>query len=198
MKTQPSTINPRAQDFINAYNLGLESWREAGRILIKELEDNPNFADEIHALSNGEISVDILEQFKMIGRNMLLPQLMLDWRRPGVSRLMEMPIDVQEKYASSPVDVVVFNSSGSVDILLIHPRNMTQDQVDQVFGRSEVRTQAAQRAWLESNRSKAKSKVAPDVVHSDSYIIKGGTITFTKPCKFTLKQLMKIIVNHKK
>ena len=128
-----NTKTSRAQEFINAVQLGWEAWKEAGKIVVEELEKNPDFANEVCILSKGFISVEMVHQFELLGRNKVLPQLLIDWQKPGIKKLMRLPIHIQEKHSSNPVDVVIFNDDGDMDILPVHPRNMTPQQAKQVF-----------------------------------------------------------------
>lgn len=69
-----NTKTSRAQEFINAVQLGWEAWKEAGKIVVEELEKNPDFANEVCILSKGFISVEMVHQFELLGRNKVLPQ----------------------------------------------------------------------------------------------------------------------------
>jgi hypothetical protein len=185
----------RAQEFVAAVQLGWESWMEAGRIVVEEIDKNPNFAKEVVVASKGQFTVETVRQFERIGRNELLPQLLLDYEKPGIKRLVRCPIAVQEKYANSPVEVLVYNE-GKWDTLLVQTRNLTPVQTAQVFDVNEVRPVEAQRAWVESKKSKAVMK-QPVVDGDPGYVIKNGTIIFTKPCSFSTDELLRIIINRK-
>ncbi len=200
--TQTQTIEntvSRAQEFINNVQLGLMAWKEAGKIVVEELEKNPDFANEVCILSKGFISVEMVHQFELLGRNKVLPQLLIDWQKPGIKKLIRMPIHIQEKHASTPVEVVVFNDDGGMDILHLHPRNMTALQAKQVFDTGEVRTPAAQRAWIESTRSKKQLESVVATVDGDSgLLIEGDVVYITKPCQFTVMELMRRLINRGK
>ena len=192
-----NTKTSRAQEFINAVQLGWEAWKEAGKIVVEELEKNPDFANEVCILSKGFISVEMVHQFELLGRNKVLPQLLIDWHKPGIKKLMRLPIHIQEKHSSNPVDVVIFNDDGDMDILPVHPRNMTPQQAKQVFETSAIRTPAAQRAWIESAKSKKQIESAVSVNGDPVYVIEGDLVHFTKPCQFTIMELMRVLINRK-
>jgi hypothetical protein len=93
--------------------------------------------------------------------------------------------------------VVVFNDDGEMDILPVHVRNMTPTQVKQVFNAGEIRTPAAQRAWIESEKAKKQIESSISVNGDPVYVIDGDVVHFIKPCQFTIMELMRVLINRK-
>jgi hypothetical protein len=193
-----SVKKSRIQEFIDAYDFGIAAWLEAGKIVVEEIKNNPDFASDVCLKSRGRISEATVKIFEKIGQNKLLPQLILDSARPGVKKLIEMPIHIQEKYSQDNLDLVVFNDEGETDILHVPVRNLTVSQVKQVFGKDDVRTPSEQRCFLESERS-TKQLEAVVVDHADpGFVFVGDIIHFTRPCRFTIHELYRILANRSK
>lgn len=179
-------VNKQIEQFTQLVQRGIDAWTEAGRLLVKMIEDNPNAKAEI-VEACPDITEEILSRFEAIGRNQLHPKTLLN-NSPGMRRLRSLPFSDQTRYLNSPVPVLVRTESG-VDTLQVAVQNLTHQQALQVFASGTVRSPEAQRAYLESRRAVAQSKiktVAP-------YVIKGGRVTFNAGCEMSARELATIL-----
>jgi hypothetical protein len=175
--TKPQT---QIEQFIKLFTQGLEAWVEAGKLVAAALEQDPEWAEKVHA-AHPEISEDVIYAFDRIGRRELHPKLMLS-DSPGAKKLRKLPFSIQQKHADAPVPVLI-KSGGKIETLEVSVFNLTSDQANQVFDESGVRPVAAQRAWIEDRASKAM------VIVDEPYRVVGRTLVVMNPCKLTAKQI---------
>lgn len=137
------------EQFIKLATNGLNSIREAG-ILLCNLIDKDNSCLELICKMWPGVSEEVLRGFERVGRGKWLPQL--TWLDKPVCRVLRMvPVELQEKYLSSPVELLI--SQG--EPLMVDSLNLLPGQVSQVFDKNGlVRSIPAQRAWLESGAAK--------------------------------------------
>jgi hypothetical protein len=122
---------------------GIDAWLEAGKLVVKILDDDPGAVAKICA-ANPWITPEIVMRFQDIGLGMVLPALMLS-DAPGVRMLRGMPIEVQEQYQTQPVPCLM-DSSGTMN--KIHVTKLTKAEAERVFGPDGVRSIDQQRAYL--------------------------------------------------
>jgi hypothetical protein len=144
--------NDETAQFVQLVMKGIQCWMEAGKLVAKKLNEDPDWADRVHEL-HPEISVETIYAFDKVGRMQLHPQLLLS-DCPGHVQLRRLSYDAQQKYLGEPVPLLVRTESGW-ESLNVDVRNLTTLQAAQVFeGSKGVRSDAAQRAWLESRAVK--------------------------------------------
>lgn len=173
--------NQDIQKFAELVSAGIESFVEAGKIVSRNLDADPEFADKIHA-AHPSISVDMVYSFDRIGRGELHPKMLVS-NQPGIKKLRRLPFRYQEKYADEPVPLLIKNGN-SWETLQVSVYNLTPEQARQVFDADGVRTEAAQRAWIEA----AKAKAAPISI-DEAFRVVGRTLVVMEPCKLTARQL---------
>lgn len=156
---------------------------------MKLLDENPNAVEDICAQCDW-ISEDVVWQFERIGRRSLLPKLLL-CDAPGVRALRRMAYSEQERYADTPMDVLVLNG-GQSDTLKVLPKNMTAAQAAQVFDRESIRSLSAQRAWMMGRK---EHSTFPTLDSLMPYKIKNGQVKFTEGCTLNAKQVAEILSN---
>ncbi len=172
--------------FVSLFQQGYEAWIEAGKIVSASLESDADFADKVHA-AHPEISCDTVYAFDRLGRKELHPKLLIS-DAPGSRKLRRLPFTLQEKYTEQPVKVLVKNSKGW-DTLEISVFNLTPDQANQVFDGDSIRSEAAQRAWLEGKASKAMIQI------DEPYRVSGRKLVVMQPCQFTAGQLCRLLAD---
>lgn len=176
--------NTNVNKFIELFLKGIELWLEAGRIVSQALEEDPDFAEKVNA-AHPEISVDTVYAFDRIGRKQLHPKLVIS-DSPGARKLRRLPYTMQEKYTDEPVPVLIRTESGW-ETLKVNVFNLTSEQAAQVFDGDVIRTEGAQRAWLESKASKALIQV------DEPYRVSGRKLLIMQPCQLNAKQLATIL-----
>lgn len=177
------TTQTQARRFADLIQQGIDAWSEAGRLLVRMLEDDPRAKDVI--LSEcPDLTSEVLARFEAIGRKQLHPKTLLD-NSPGMRRLRRLPYSEQERYLQEPVPVVI-RKGDAVDVLNVAVKNLSREQVTQAIAASGIRTPEAQRAWIESKRA--------DVVRvKKPYKIQKGRVTFTSGCTLSSAELARIV-----
>ncbi len=184
----PAIIAPKVTAILDHFRQGVESWTKAGELLVEMLDENPHAYDYILAACP-TMNAAILGKLEAIGRKTLHPQLLLT-SGPGVSRMEKLPISMQERLLTEPVPLVVMTDNGP-DILLVKAKDMSPDQVRQVFDRDRIRTEGEQRTILAEQMSrKAVSKNTPKSV---PWRIKGRKVEILEPVTLTDSELFQIL-----
>ena len=172
------------KQFVSLFQEGYEAWVKAGKLVAGQLEQDPDFAEKVHA-ECPEISVDTVYAFDRLGRKELHPKLLVS-DSPGAKKLRRLPYSVQEKLTDSPVSVLIKTERGW-DTLNVSVFNLTAEQASQVFDSDCVRNEAQQRAFIESKCSKALIQV------DEPYRVSGRKLLVMQPCQLTAKQLARIL-----
>ena len=106
-----------------------------------------------------------------------------DW--PAAAPMRRLPYADQTKYLSAGIEYLT--ESGGV--IQVQVPNITDLQKRQLFdARGGVRGLAAQRSWVESEKTRlALQNAAP--IKMSPYVIRKGIVTFNEGCEMTRKQL---------
>lgn len=153
MNALTKITDTKIAEFVSFYQGGMDAWLSAGKILVELVDADPNAYDRIleHAPM---LTPDVLGVFERIGRGVLYPPLAMD-ASPGGSRLKLLPMSVQRKHESAPVEVVVRKTNGHYDTLMIIPKNMTRAQSKLAFAKDHIRSTGEQRAILADEETKS-------------------------------------------
>ena len=176
--------NAAIEEIISLINKGVECWFKAGQLIAKNMDENPDFVDQICDQCK-DISPETIYRFEQIGRQQLYPNLLLN-DSPGVRRLRRLPYELQKKHATAPVTLLL---SGG-ETLEMDVRNLTPGQAAQVFAGDRLRTIAEQRAWVEDKKS---SEDAVPASGNLPYRIVGKTVVVMQSCKFTTGDLARLL-----
>jgi hypothetical protein len=188
MKTELTKNNNTAERFYDLITKGMEAWVEAGKLVANEIDANPGFVDEV-CEKFPDISPEMVIRFDQIGRMEVHPRLLLS-DSAGVRKLRKLPYALQEKYAASPVQLLI-NDKDGYQPLNVDVRNLTSDQANQVFTADGIRSPAAQRAWIENR--KASEVVFSSQATEKPWRITRGKIYFTSPCSLKTSELARIL-----
>ena len=172
--------------FADLFMSGLDGLVKAAKLAVEETAKDPEWPEQAEAaLSKVSpmITASVIRGAFRYAR--ALPALAFD-NRPGPKLLAKCPMPIQEKYAASPVEVLI--SKG--ESLLVEIGNLTDLQAQQVLGKDGPRTLAAQRAWLES---RAVQQIAAPARSNLPYRITGRDLVVIEPCKLSRKELAKIL-----
>lgn len=180
-------INTELDNIYSLITTGVESWIKAGEMIAKEIDKDPEFVDKF-CDKYTDISPETVIRFELIGRRKLHPKTLLN-ESPGIRRLRRLPFQLQEKYVTQPVSLVV-KSGKSYDVLAVDVRNLTPEQSYQVFDSTGIRSEAAQRAWIED---RAASKLAPETPVDSPYRIVGKKLVVMAACQFTVRELAQVL-----
>lgn len=180
-----ATTDTTIEQFYTLIMQGVEAWTEAGKIVSKKMDEDPDWAEMV-TNKHPEIGIETVYAFYRIGKGVLHPKLLLS-DKPGIRALRRLPYFEQEKYLNNPVKVLIENK-GDWESINMSIYNMTPLQSKQVFDGEEVRSEAGQRAWIESQKIRTKP-----VDVNEPYRVVGKNLVIMEPCRFTQKQLMQIM-----
>ena len=171
---------------------GLEKWAKAGELIVDLVDNHDQTLGQIS--ESTQVPVDVLSRFEQLGRRQLMPYLLCS-NFPAVNKIVKLPYSEQKRLERQPVELLVYGDHGA-DTLTVDVRNLTRNQVKQVFGKDGVRGLAAQRAYLEDEKSKTQINAVKNVVGSQTEkfkICKNGSVVFSGPCQITRKELLRIL-----
>lgn len=182
MNTLTTIEQSRIAELQQAIFTGVEAWKKAGHLLVEIIEnDGLSLAD---IAEQADLPIDVLSQLEKIGRNQLVPQLLLA-EYPAARKLERLPMSEQERLMREPVEMMVMKD-GKPDTLMVTVRHLTGPQVRQVFASNHVRGLSEQRQWIESQRPGAPVRV--DV----PYVLTRKSVIFNQACEMTAKELLRI------
>jgi hypothetical protein len=168
---------------------GIESWVEAGTIIASILDADPDSIGTI--IESIGLDEHIIQRFYSLGKREIHP-LMLCSTAPGIKKLSLCPYNQQEKYINEPVNLVLRDG----DALRVNVKELTIDQVRQVFANGHVRTDSEQRAWLESERARTDEIIAEKKSDAQplGYQIRGKTVIFTRGLSLSEREIKDILL----
>jgi hypothetical protein len=179
MTTTLTNQQARIQDFIAAFQAGVDAWIKAGQILVELVDEDPHVYNYIQRECPA-MTPDILGKFESIGRGVIMPTLAMD-TSPGSKQLQRLPLSVQERFTREPIPVIVQCDDDNTDVLLINYQDLTPQQSKQVFRNGRLATEGEQRAWIEDyklkNAKPRKHEEAPWKLTKNELIV--GDIHFT-------------------
>lgn len=175
---------------------GVECWIEAGEIIAKTLQDNPDSMGRICEVTG--ISEDIVRRFEQIGRKEIYPQLLAN-TSIGFRKLVSCPYREQQYYSENPVELLVARN-GEVDILKVNVAHLTQEQTRQTFASDHVRTIPEQRVWIEAERKRAVETSIREKtdIQESAFVIRGSRVTFRKGCEMTAHEIAELLARMSK
>jgi hypothetical protein len=189
MNTQTEIINlgQEVASFVAAYQRGMDAWEEAGRIIVRIVDHDPHAVDDIIAQCPA-LTPTIIGVFERIGRGQLLPSLAMD-SSIGASKLRELPLSLQKRYEQEPIPLIV-NTNNGTDVLLVDAKNMTREQVKQVFAKGRIRTEGEQKAFL---AQQASNNAKPCQQGKPAWTVKNGRVIFEAGTTLTAGELATIL-----
>lgn len=178
------TLTTNCNELKSLVAQGIESLKLAGAKLVQMLSSGEHLPD---IAEQSGIPADVLAQLERIGRNQLNPALLLaDY--PAVVAIQRLSVSEQDRLLSVPVEVMVIKD-GKADTLMIAAKNMTREQVTQVFAKGHVRELPEQRAWLESRAIKAPGAKVIDAPYT---VTRRRTVIFKVGVEMGAKELLRI------
>jgi hypothetical protein len=173
-------------EFTRLVFAGIESWVKAGEIVARNLDADPEWADKV-CVQEPSLSLETVLAFDRIGRGKLHPRLLVS-NKPGAVRLRNLPLPLQKRYLEEPVPLLV-KSDGKVETLGVSLWNLTPSQCRQVFDKDGVRSEGAQRAWLESHAREAVPVAVAD------FEVVGRQLVVRQPCKLSRAQIARALAD---
>lgn len=185
METIQTNIKTRTEELVGLIAKGIECWQKAGEVVVKIIDEDGMSVEEI-AASSDFLTEDIVFRFEQIGRKLLSPVLMIaDY--PAARHIIKLSYKEQEEMICGSVEVLLENGES----LNISVQNLTQLQCRQVFDKKRIRTLPAQRAWMESERTKSASYPIHEIKYP--YTIRSGRIFIPSACQLTKADLKRML-----
>lgn len=176
MKKHELTISDEANEFAKLIAAGVESWRQAGKIIAKRYQKDPTFIRQCAEASG--LLEHTLKFFIRIGQGTLNPRLLLRDSLPGVKRAMALPIADQRRLESEPIDIADRNQIIHLTIF-----ELDKTQAAQAIGPDGVRTVEQQKHWL-ANRIRSPSK---------AWYVAGERVVFTRKAVLSAREIEAIL-----
>ena len=190
MSDQISTTE-RAGKFAGLVNAGVNSWTQAGRLLVEMVDQDPDTFKKITTL-HPAISHEMLAIFERIGRNQVYPYLLLD-TSPGCRKLLELPYESQVEIFKHGVDVVVDLKRGTREPVVERKRiqQISSFEASVVFADGELRSVERQASIKEMASGIRPKKINREVAEAHvktwgayRIVIKDGKPQLKKEEKF--------------
>jgi len=186
--TTVETTEAEIRLFIELVNRGVDALVEAGKLVAKMIEKDEGVIDRI-CKQCPSMTPEIVIRFEQVGLRKLHPNLLV-FDGHGPEALARLPYELQDKYSKEPVPLLIQTANGHWDILKTDVRNLTRTQAMQVFYRDGVRSEAAQRSWIES---RALKQIAPSTKSNLPYKTSGKSLIVLEPCTLTAKEIAGIL-----
>ena len=165
MKT--AVMKSEAKRFGELVQAGIDSWMEAGALLVRKTGEDPQFPNYV-LKANPHITKETLDGFMRIGKGQVNVRLLLSEGRPGVKALLNLPRPLQDEYETKPVTVGVAQGK-TWKTVTVPVRDLTGPQANQVFGGGTIRSVKEQKEWMSA---KLKKDPAPWIVQGNKVLIK--------------------------
>src|SRR5262245_66082740 len=97
-----AVMKSEAKRFGELVQAGIDSWMEAGALLVRKTGEDPQFPNYV-LKANPHITKETLDGFMRIGKGQVNVRLLLSEGRPGVKALLNLPRPLQDQYETKPV-----------------------------------------------------------------------------------------------
>jgi hypothetical protein len=182
----PNVTLEKAVEYLVLKINGIQkSIMETAKEFVMYCEAFPNIIDE---LLDRNIPRTLLTTLDGIGRGKIYEGLLFE-SGSQYRRLQKCPISEQEKYFNQPIAVVLADG----DKLNIKIENLTPAQAKQVFANDHVRTDAEQRAYLESLKTDYAVKAVINMAEKPKYICDKEGIVTRDGLRITKSELLDIV-----
>ncbi len=148
-------LKPKIDQLRSLVMSAADSLIQAGELAVEIIAEGTT--EEALASASG-LTPSMVSGLVRIGSGLMMPELLLEsslW----ASRLRGAPISIQRLVMAQGVELLL----GNGETLKAHPRDLTTDQVKQVFEYSQIRSLGAQRVWLESQSELSVSRKFPPI-----------------------------------
>lgn len=186
---QTKIQKPLINDLVEAITQGIEAWQRAGEIVVKLMDEGGMTIEEISETSKF-LAPAIIRRFEQLGRKRICAPLLVA-SYPASRPISSLSYADQERVLESGVEVLL-PTPGGIEALVISPENLTPLQCRQVFAKGQIRSIAAQRAFIESEKTEAQIKGGMAEVE-EPYRIRGKSVYISRPCSMTARQLATIL-----
>ena len=189
-RIENTLINHKSRQLAEAIQRGIDSWMEAGKLLVSMLDhEGMSLAQIADEADSDFITPEVLAQFERIGRGQVLPAL-LAAQYPAAKYLERLPMSLQTQSIRDGVELLIVKA-GKTDSLNVAVKHLTQKQCKQVFDRNGIRSLAYQRAWLEEQNMNAERGTIKGT--SNPWSVKGNEVIVSKPCILNKANILQML-----
>lgn len=170
--------------FLEAMKRGYEGVKDAAEIARAAIEKDPEWPEKV-AERAPLFGASHVRRFADIGLKYIAELSFAS--SPGASALRRLPVSIQEKVFGKSISLLIQNG----EMLLVDINALTKEQAKQVFASDHVRDAAEQRAWIESEKTKAGRNLIP-LQDAQQWSIRRGKAIIAG-LSFTKRQLQRIV-----
>jgi hypothetical protein len=185
----PAVVVNAIERFREAFKDSAEKLAKAAEVYYAAIIEHPTARDAF-AKAFPQIPSSFWANMARVGSGEMDCRLLLD-ATPGGRALTYCDSATQAHYLANPVPMAVVGA-GKGDSMLVSIDKMTSEQCRQVFNRGAVRDLAEQRAWIETQKTRAAIVNPPAVDPVNDVFVKGGLL-HVGGVKLDRKQLLKYL-----
>jgi hypothetical protein len=183
----PVKADPRIAEFCELVKAGIESWKRAGKILCKLVDDDATVLGKILA-DHPYLTRETLESFERIGRKLLYPYLVVD-SSPGARRLVGLPYGDQVRLYEGRIAVVTI-TKGITEQKFKRVFELTEAEARRVFNDDGLRTVQEQLHLLKKKPKRNLVRSAPRAEQEQEPESMAGTASLDAKPIDELKRLL--------
>ncbi len=181
-------VKSPVSEFKSAWINGMQEILKACKIYVAAIDENPEVKQEFQE-AFPKISDCAWARIERVGREQMHYLLLCD-SSPAADKIRKLPYSEQKQILEGGIEVLT--STG--DRLKIKAENLTREQVKQVIASDHIRDVAAQKAYIESQKTVDK------ICHAratgkpvDNWVVTGRTLRVNAPTSFSRQQLLNIL-----
>jgi hypothetical protein len=125
-----AVLDSQIDKFALLVRQGIDTWRNAGKLLVEMTEKDPSAVARIKERSG--LSDAMIQTFARIGRNEIWPSLLAD-SSMGAQKLLACHYEDQKKYASDPIEVAYEWRSGNIKTVKRKVSELSRQECAVVF-----------------------------------------------------------------
>ena len=172
MQALTKTKERKINDHINAFRSGMvdsaEAIKTAAKHYYEALRIDP-IARDMFTEQFPTVSSQTWSGMIRIASGEMDHRLLFD-ATPGARALTHCDATTQSLYINKPIPVCC----GNGDTILVQLDKMTSEQTRQVFNRGAIRDIAEQRAWIETQKTRAHIVSKPKIDKANDVFVKGA------------------------
>ena len=174
--------------FRELLHIGMSAMKEAAEIYVKVIDREPAAKQAFRELVP-EVPSSAWKLMEKVGRGQMHERLLLMGGRIQ-TLLAALPLSEQTEAIENGLEVLLHDGNA----MRIMPEALTQSQLSQVFGSGEIRSQEAQRAWMESRRNYQLARLAQGDMR---YRVEGCHLVILAPVSIEMGKLRRVLAQMK-
>ena len=188
MSLDVTVVQQSLSAFKEAFNNGIKGIVQASDIYVKSIGEDPSNAEKFREYFADSIPSAAWSNFEAIGRKWMHPQLIMGGMndRKKASKVKRLPYDMQEKVFQHTRFPLLLSDGETLQVSI---QDATPEQVEQLVDGGTIRSESAQKAYLESMKTRKTVQSAESL----PYTILNGRVTFRRNTVMSRAELRRII-----